>query len=109
MAKIIWSDKATLAKEKVLEYGYKEFGEYSVRKLYHQITKVQDLLELFPFSGKHESLLEDFDTNYRSVVFHAHYKLVYYFDELTDEVHISDIWDTRRSPQNLKNSIQTNP
>ena len=47
MAKVVWSDKATLAKEKILEYGYKEFGEYSARKLYGQILRVQDLLELF--------------------------------------------------------------
>lgn len=106
MAKIVWSDKATLAKEKILEYGYKEFGEYSVRKLYSQILRVQDLLELFPFSGKHEPLLEDFGTSYRSVVFHAHYKLVYYFDEQTDEVRVSDIWDTRRAPQNLRQGFQ---
>ena len=106
MAKIVWSDKATLAKEKILEYGYKEFGEYSVRKLYSQILRVQDLLELFPFSGKHEPLLEGFGTSYRSVVFHAHYKLVYYFDEQTDEVRVSDIWDTRRAPQNLRQDFQ---
>lgn len=106
MAKIVWSDKATLAKEKILEYGYKEFGEYSVRKLYSQILRVQDLLELFPFSGKHEPLLEGLGTSYRSVVFHAHYKLVYYFNEQTNEVRVSDIWDTRRAPQNLRQGFQ---
>lgn len=106
MAKIIWSDKATLAKEKVLEYGYREFGEYSVRKMYRQMVKIQDLLELFPLSGKHEPLLDEFEMDYRSMVFHAHYKLVYYFNEQTDEVRILDIWDTRRAPQNLRQGFQ---
>ena len=34
------------------------------------------------------------------------FKIVYWYDEPNDIVVIEDIWDTRRSPQNLKNRIR---
>lgn len=105
MVKISWTERAALAKEKVLELGYKEFGETAVKRLYRRILEVQDQLECFPFIGKCELLLEDFALEYRSIVFHIHYKIVYYYDESTDTVYISDIWDTRRSPRNLRKRI----
>jgi len=37
---------------------------------------------------------------------HRRFKLIYYYDELSDIVHIMDIWDTRMSPTTLTKSIK---
>lgn len=101
MAEVKWTERATLAKEEILEYGSLKFGERAVKKLYEQFLEAQYQLTHFPFSGKREPLLEDFKKEYRGVVVHAHYKLVYYFDEAIDVIYITDIWDTRMSPTKL--------
>ena len=35
---------------------------------------------------------------FRSLVIHEHYKLVYHYDETTETLRIAALWDTRREP-----------
>ena len=40
------------------------------------------------------------DKEYRGLTFGAHNKMIYYIAEAEDEIHLDDIWDTRREPKN---------
>ena len=37
---------------------------------------------------------------------HNRFKIIYYYDETEDIIHIVDIWDTRMNPQTLVKRIR---
>ena len=44
--------------------------------------------------------------HYRARHIIGRFKLIYYYNETTDTVHIADIWDMRRDPAKLANRIK---
>ena len=51
--------------------------------------------------GKIEPELEGKAYEYRSIVVHEHFKLVYRVDEMHDTIYITAFWDVRQEPQRL--------
>lgn len=104
MVKVRWSRIAQNRKDELLTYGYKEFGRKSSTKLNNKIRDYAECLRDNPYMGKIEPLLEDSPRAYRSITIHKHYKLIYYIDGET--VYITDVWDTRQEPKQLKNRLE---
>lgn len=58
-------------------------------------------LATFPYMGKVEYFLSGSSKEYRSLVVHNHYKLIYRVSEVEDTVYVVALWDTRRNPQDM--------
>ena len=75
-------------------YAYSILGEV--------LGEVQDL-ENFPQKGAPELLLEGREYEYRRLVIREKYKVIYFL--VDDEAHIAAIWDVRRDPKTLIQSV----
>lgn len=105
MVEVIWNKKANRARIAALVYGKEEFGIRTMNKLNERIEKDAERLALNPHLGSPEPLLADCKREFRSLVIHKHYKLVYWIDEPHNKLYIVDLWDTRREPSKLTNRI----
>lgn len=75
------------------------YGKQTVQKFHARLRLYKELLADNPYMGKKEFNIHNNANSYRSIVVHPLFKLVY---RVVDEVvYIVDIWDTRRSPENL--------
>ena len=108
-------------------HGYNWMGQISMAALQHVSGKCQtcfwkedcptlgkwnasyiyDRLKQYPTSYPPEDLLKNVVPTHRSChLMHRRFKLIYFYDDATDTIHIMDIWDTRMSPTTLTKSIK---
>lgn len=104
MFEIEWSKRANKRRISILTYGMQVFGQETARQLNDRIEDYVDSLVANPFMGSIEPLLREHRSEYRSLVVHEHYKLIYRIDG--DRIHIVDLWDTRREPATLSRRIR---
>ena len=102
---VIWKDKAIQHLEQLTDYGFITFGARAVSRFVHNIQAYDKRLSSSPYMGALEPLLAHRRLPYRSLVVHSHYKLIYWVDEEQDTVFIAALWDTRRNPDNLSESL----
>ena len=108
MAAIIWTDKASKARQSLYVNGVLKFGPITASKMARKIESIADKLERFPELGYREPLLQGCIPIYRTIHINKRFKIIYWYDEVNDMVVIEDIWDMWRSPQNLEKRIGTN-
>ena len=96
---VTWNKKALDQLDAVMEYGRREFGERTTRRLYTRIMSYEPLLAANPKLGVEEPLLAGRKRAYRSIVVHKLFKLVYYINEPKQVIYIAALWDTRREPR----------
>ena len=84
-----------------------EFGRSTAMKWAEEIATFEYRVKLHPTSYTPESLLADRAVVYRRChVMKRRFKVIYYYDEKEDVVHLIDIWDTRMSPSALIRRIK---
>ena len=93
---VTWNKKALTQLDAVMKYGIREFGERTAQRLYARIMSYEPLLAANPRLGVEEPLLAGRKRQYRSLVVHKLFKLVYYVKN--DTLYIAALWDTRREP-----------
>lgn len=98
MAKVKWEKDARERELNILEYGRENFGVRASKKLYRKFKRAEINLRGNPAIGARENYLMNRANDYRSLFIPEYFKLVYYYDEASDTVFISDVWDTRREP-----------
>ena len=104
--RIVWTNEARIQRKEIMIYGRIQFGAIVARK-FRESLKAQSLLLMDnPYLGKAEPLLADCTKEYRSLVVHKHYKLIYFVSESNKTVYFVDVWDTRREPGSLSNRIR---
>ena len=102
MAQIRWTKKARrIFFDRVL-YAYNEFGTTTAKRWQNERKRIEHQLELFPESYTPELFLSDRKRTYRSCHIMRRFKIVYYYAKSSDIVHIVDIWDTKMSPDSLR-------
>ena len=101
MATVVWTFAAQITKCSFYIRGRMEFGIIVANKTDSIIEEIEDDLARWPKIGFPEPLLKGAPHFYRSRHINKRYKLIYRYDEENDTVYIEDIWDTRRSPENL--------
>ncbi len=101
MAILIVEPRARRSMRRTLDYGRREFGLIAQRNLRQRIERTTELLAGHPQLGKIEPLLTGRRYEYRSIVVHKLFKMIYRVDEVRDAIYIVDFWDTRREPQQL--------
>ena len=98
MAKVTWDELARQNQKDILAYGAQTWGRNAARKMRLHIKTEVERLAQFPLIGKVEPLLQGRSLQFRSLVIHKHYKLVYHYDEVKQLIRIAALWDTRREP-----------
>lgn len=106
MAKVIWQKRAEKELFRYLVKGNVEFGETVANRFADEARRISEELAKFPEIGFPEPLLKDRKKFYRACHIQKRFKLIYYYAQSSDTVHIADIWDTRREPQYLSNRIK---
>ena len=96
-----WDKRALKQLDKATEYGFWKFGEITAIRFYQKVRGYDSLLTEHPRMGKVESLLVGRRFEYRSLVVHEHYKLIYFINEAKERIVITNFWDTRREPKRL--------
>ena len=100
-----WDKRALKRLDKATEYGLYKFGEITSIRFYQKIHSYDSLLAEHPRLGKVEPLLIGRRFEYRSLVVHEHYKLIYYINEVKSRIVVSDFWDVRQEPQHLAEEV----
>ena len=100
-----WDKRAMKRLDKATEYGLYKFGEITSIRFYQKIRSYDSLLAEHPRLGKVEPLLIGRRFEYRSLVVHEHYKLIYYINEVKSRIVVSDFWDVRQEPQHLAEEV----
>ena len=107
MATIIWEDTARQQLAENITYAMVEFGETTARRWESDLRAIEWRLGRFPTSYPPEPLLRDRAYLYRHChLMHRRFKLIYFYDENKDVIHVMDIWDTRMSPEHLTKRIR---
>ena len=84
MAKVTWDELARQNQRDILTYGTQVWGKNAAKKMRLHIKAEIERLARAPFIGKVEPLLQGRCLQFRSLVIHEHYKLVYHYDEAAD-------------------------
>lgn len=107
MAKIIWHNKAKQLFSEYVDNAIIEFGKSTGRRWLKERKDIVWRLERYPTSYSPECLLRDKETLFRSChLMNRRFKIVYYYDEAEDTVHIMDIWDSKMNPKALVRRIK---
>lgn len=100
---IKWTKHALSRLDRSLNYCHREFGENVATKFYNKVKNYVSLLADNPRLGKIEPLLiSKHSHEYRSLVIHPHFRLVYYINKEKERIVITNLWDVRQEPSKLK-------
>lgn len=97
MMKVIVQKAAARQISRTYTYGERHFGKQAAEKTHARIMEALRLLAANPRLGIAEPLLASRKREYRSIVVHKLFKLVYYVKDET--LYIAALWDTRREPR----------
>ena len=106
---IKWSQKAERTWLKTLQHINDEFGYHAAVKFRKATTTAVKQIRQFPKCGPPEDLLASLGKEYRGLSFGTYNKVIYYIAEAEDEIHLDDIWDTRREPKTQADETTNQP
>jgi len=107
MAKIEWTDHFLQRLDYYIENASIEYGKSTAKRWADEVAAIEQRLKKYPASYTPEGLLKGKELLYRRChIMHRRFKLIYYYDEVEDTVHLVDIWDTRMDPLALIRRIK---
>ena len=107
MAVIEWTDKAWQLYNEYLENARYEYGVKTARRWEKELLVIYERLKLYPTSYTPESLLlHKMELFRRCHIMNRRFKIIYYYDEAADIVHLVDNWDTKMNPKTLIKRIK---
>ena len=107
MAQIVWREKVEQLFLTFVEYAGQEFGKTTAQRWQKERKAIEWRLQRYPESYPPEELLRRKDIIFRHChLMNRRFKIIYFYDQIEDTVHIMDIWDTKRSPSALIRRIK---
>lgn len=107
MAKIDWTPQFLERLDNHIGYAATEFGRATAIRWASEISYFEDRVKQHPTSYAPESLLHGKKLLYRRChLMNRRFKIIYYYNEQEDIVHLVDIWDTRMNPKTLIKRIK---
>ena len=92
MAKIIWHDNASSLLDYHIKYALVEYGKSTAMRWKDEISAFEERVRIFPESYTPEELLNDRQIIYRRRhIMNRRFKIIHYYDEIEDAVHVIDI------------------
>lgn len=104
ISEIIWSAFAERQLDSIYEYYEYKAGIRVAENLLNGIITSADILLKSPKMGQVEPLLSHRDIEYRYLVY-KNYKLIYFIDEISQLIKITDVFDTRQNPVKIELSL----
>ena len=80
-----------------LQWCAGRFGRRIANRFQQQLRQAMQRLSRFPRMAPVEELLSGRPLEYRSLLVHPHFKLIYYIDEAKATVYVVDMWDVRQN------------
>ena len=107
MAKIKWQKRAIRMLDEHMAYANAEFGKATARRWLKEIAFIESRIASMPISYTPEPLLAEKKHTYRYChLMNRRFKLIYCYYPTSDTVHVVDIWDTKMSPDTLRNRLK---
>ena len=107
MATIEWTEKFLSILNRYIDEARTEYGRATALRWAEEIATMEERLRIYPLSYSPERLLLGRAITYRRChVMNRRFKIIYYYDEKEDVVHLIDIWDTRRNPKMLVRRVK---
>lgn len=107
MAKIDWRERPSQFLEYYIDNAIIEYGKSTALRWAEEIAAFEKRVKSWPTSYTPESLLHGKEILYRCCqIMNCRFKLIYYYNDVDDTVHIVDIWDTRMNPKALIQRIK---
>lgn len=107
MAQIVWREKAEQLFWAFVEYAGLKFGKTTAQRWQKERKAIEWRLARYPESYPPEGLLRRKDIIFRHChLMNRRFKIIYFYDQVEDIVHIMDIWDTKRNPSALIRRIK---
>jgi len=103
---VSWTHHALRAFNEKIDYCLENFGKRVALKVSDEIEMKVKRLCQHPLLGHPESLLSHRDRVYRALKVGKHHRLIYFVDENSDVIYITDIWDNRMNPSKLSKRIK---
>ena len=97
--KIAWSDRAERAYGQIIDYVADEFGATRAKRYMKEVHETVGKLPENPKMGQIEPLLEGSRYEFRRLLIGHLTKIIY--REFEECIEIADVWDTRKSPEEL--------
>ena len=97
--KVIWSEQATYAWQRIAEYIWDNFGDQTLLKFQKETIEKEAEILGFPNAGQEELSATHVSFVYRYVVINHLSKMIYHVEG--DIIYIDVFWDTRLDPQKL--------
>ena len=99
-----WTPRALREWEKTATYIYREFGAKAVNNFEQDTDKWEKRIASHPEIAHLEPMLHGKKHPYRGLIFSKHNKMIYYIQN--DIIWIVAIWDMRREPRTLADSLK---
>ena len=107
MAMINWHKKAYRLFMDYVATASVEFGKSTAQRWQKEKKGIEWRLERYPTSYPPEKFLRGREHLYRQChLMNRRFKIIYFYDEAEDIIHIMDIWDTRMNPTALVRRIK---
>ena len=107
MAKIDWTAQFLKPLDTNIGYASVEYGHSTAIRWAKEIAAFENRVQEHPTSYTIESLLNGKNKIYRRChLMNRRFKIIFYYDEVEDIVHLIDIWDTRMDPKVLVRRIK---
>jgi plasmid stabilization system protein ParE len=101
--KVFWTQYAESQLDDIYDY-IENHNLISATSIYNDILDESAMLAHFPRMGAVERLLSDFSEEYRYLVVHRNYKIVYFIDN-ESIIYVVAVFDCRQNPQKLKKDV----
>ena len=101
-----WKKSAIEELTNATKYCAKTFGKRVAEKFLDSVDHQILLLVGNPLMGIHAPELDTLRRQYRTVLVHKLFKLVYYVNEKKSVLYIVSLWDVRRNPSTLVSRIR---
>ncbi len=99
-----WKKESRKQLRNIYNYYFRVSGQKVAHNILDQIYTTISLLPNHPHLGHIEPGMNDITYNYRSIVAHAHYKIVYRIDDPI--IYITGIWDCRQNPERMQIEVK---
>ena len=107
MAVVKWDVAAYRLFNEHVESALLEYGKKTSERWLSEAAVIYERLQKYPESYTPEPLLRGRKRIFRSCrMMGGRFRLVYYYNPLTDISRIVDIWDTRMNPETLMKRIK---
>ena len=101
--RVRWNKQSKEQLRQTARFIRQEFGQKAMDEFMQAVHHTNELLADNPHLGSVEQLLDDFTTQYHSIVVRHLNKIVYYTED--DYIKVIAFWDTRREPDKLQEQI----